>query len=592
MLNKDKRDGGPGFDPQPMVGWFDARQLAQTGILAVISSVFGSFADKREMIAAVNDVRNEEDYSGMDEVWVDYISDMGDGFDSTYSMASLVAQRSLEVKGVATPMPKAKVLVLGGDMVYPTASREEYNNRFIGPYERASPKNKLVEEDHMYAVPGNHDWYDGLTNFSKLFLQDRSVGNWRTKQNRSYFVMKVTANTWIWAIDIQFEADIDHPQLRYFDDVVKMMQTGDKVILCSAEPSWIFSNSKNGDKSYHNLRFFEMRYFSDDDEVRCNKDVKPELILSLAGDLHHYARYTKGEGDKAYHKITSGGGGAFMHPTHNLPEYLEKLREGEKDWVNGIEDKEKAFKLKSSFPSKAASKSMLWGNIMFPFKNKQFGFFMAAVYLVFAWVTDIASKISSHGLVNMIKDMGIGEACEVLKQYALTFTISPASVIIAVLMIFGLGAFCDTASTKKKWVGVVGYIHGLCHLVLVCSLLWLFAYVNKNLLQIENEHWMTATILAEMLTIGGYLASVLMGTYLMLTNRLLQIHDNEAYSSLKITGYKNFLRMCFKNGTLTIYPVGVKQTAKWAWSKDKQQFTTTDKLAPELIEQPIIINLK
>src|SRR5688572_20969633 len=36
-----------GFIPQGMVSWFDPAQLIQTGIRTVVSSVFGSYADKR-----------------------------------------------------------------------------------------------------------------------------------------------------------------------------------------------------------------------------------------------------------------------------------------------------------------------------------------------------------------------------------------------------------------------------------------------------------------------------------------------------------------------------------------------------------------
>src|SRR5690348_15966335 len=39
----------------------------------------------------------------------------------------------------------------------------------------------------------------------------------------------------------------------------------------------------------------------------------------LSGDLHHYARYTGLTRDL----VTSGGGGAYLYPTHRLPETLQ-----------------------------------------------------------------------------------------------------------------------------------------------------------------------------------------------------------------------------------------------------------------------------
>ena len=45
----------------------------------------------------------------------------------------------------------------------------------------------------LYAVPGNHDWYDGLTAFLRLFARQRdaTIGGWRTRQSRSYFAVRL-----------------------------------------------------------------------------------------------------------------------------------------------------------------------------------------------------------------------------------------------------------------------------------------------------------------------------------------------------------------------------------------------------------------
>src|SRR5690349_15973388 len=119
-----------------MVGWFDIKQLAGTAVKAGLSSIFGSYADKREAIAAISEFEIY-DYSATPELWIDYISDLGDGFDSTYSMAHLLAQPHVNVKqsnGSSVQLPKARLLILGGDQVYPVATRETYTNRFKGPY--------------------------------------------------------------------------------------------------------------------------------------------------------------------------------------------------------------------------------------------------------------------------------------------------------------------------------------------------------------------------------------------------------------------------------------------------------------------------
>ena len=65
-------------------------------------------------------------------MWIDYVADVGDGRHLTYSIAWLLSEKSLSLNGVE--MPRGRLLVMGGDQVYPTATRETYQNRFRGPY--------------------------------------------------------------------------------------------------------------------------------------------------------------------------------------------------------------------------------------------------------------------------------------------------------------------------------------------------------------------------------------------------------------------------------------------------------------------------
>ncbi|HLW21214.1 MAG TPA: metallophosphoesterase, partial [Cyclobacteriaceae bacterium] len=177
------------FERKKMVNWYDPEQLAYTATKTVISGIFGNFADRREMQAALDPKLEPHDLSDKSEVWIDYISDLGDGFDATYTMAHLMAQNQLVGNGEV--LSRGDILIMGGDQVYPTPELEEYDNRLKGPYNAAYP---WVENDgqrpSLFALPGNHDWYDGLTNFLRLFCQGRSLGNWHSKQRRSYFAIK------------------------------------------------------------------------------------------------------------------------------------------------------------------------------------------------------------------------------------------------------------------------------------------------------------------------------------------------------------------------------------------------------------------
>src|SRR5688572_10322906 len=170
-----------------MAGWYDPRLLVQTGIRVAISTVFGQFADKREAIAAANAVEPQpfsdsfdyaKKYEGRD-FWLDYLADTGDGWNPTYAMARLVTADALVVPDAGT-LPRGGVLLLGGDQVYPTASKEQYKDRLLGPFDEAYGPGEVKRWHEgsgpdLYAIPGNHDWYDGLNAFFGTFCRRRVV---------------------------------------------------------------------------------------------------------------------------------------------------------------------------------------------------------------------------------------------------------------------------------------------------------------------------------------------------------------------------------------------------------------------------------
>jgi hypothetical protein len=306
-----------------MVDWFDPHLLAKVGVRSLLSATIGAYTDQRLIQAATDPATEDElksryDYSETGQpspiltpdasgaVWVDYIADLGDGFEPTYAMAYLMAEDRLEVAGLGEPLPAGGLLVMGGDQVYPDAAKQEYQARLRDPYDWAfyteTPQRKL------FAIPGNHDWYDGLSSFGALFCSARDrisgglgtqLGGWRCHQHRSYFAIKLPHQWWIWGPDIQLADNLDDSQRDYFDLMADQTKPGDKIILCLAEPSWLHQN-------YDNLHEISML-------ARKNG---AKVMAVLAGDWHHYSRYTCERLGIQF--ITCGGGGAFAHATHGL----------------------------------------------------------------------------------------------------------------------------------------------------------------------------------------------------------------------------------------------------------------------------------
>ena len=313
-----------------MVRWYDPRLLARVGVRTLISAVFGQYADQRLIQAATDpavgrDLVERYDYcspAGDDPAkcvsvddsgafWIDYICDIGDGFEATYPMAYLLAQDRLELRG-AGALPHGDILIMGGDQCYPQATRPEYRKRLQDPYAFAlsgnEPKRKL------FAIPGNHDWYDGLQAFDSLFCSSRDrlsesrgnlIGGWQCQQHRSYWALKLPHKWWIWGTDIQFSKYLDIAQINYFMAVAAEMGPDDKLIICMAEPSWMLADFQGQDEEEN---FFKITAIA---RMRGAK-----VCAVLAGDWHHYNRYSSAE--LGVHFFTAGGGGAFLHPTHVL----------------------------------------------------------------------------------------------------------------------------------------------------------------------------------------------------------------------------------------------------------------------------------
>ena len=107
-----------------MVGWYDPRVLMQSGYQVAIANIFGRHSDTRLIEALASQPQTEFDYSSMEgthegDFWLDYVADVGDGWNSTYAVAETLAQPTLEFdhEGRRESLAAGRVLVFGGDEV-------------------------------------------------------------------------------------------------------------------------------------------------------------------------------------------------------------------------------------------------------------------------------------------------------------------------------------------------------------------------------------------------------------------------------------------------------------------------------------------
>src|SRR5262249_33514945 len=60
-----------------------------------------------------------------------------------------------------------KFVVISSDVVYPTGAMRDYESRFWLPFKGVTKP--------VYAIPGNHDWYDALEAFVATFFKPESA---------------------------------------------------------------------------------------------------------------------------------------------------------------------------------------------------------------------------------------------------------------------------------------------------------------------------------------------------------------------------------------------------------------------------------
>jgi hypothetical protein len=448
-----------------MVDWFDPAVLAMVGIRDLISATIGDYADQRPMQAAADNVGDDvlaaqNDYrevwfggrgavmgpagrwsvpskdaaTGKDTtkhltfdadgaLWVDFIADLGDGFEATYAMAYLLAQPSLKQIAVShkianrmnsspplsspLSLPAGDILIFGGDLAYPSPTLTEYNGRCIDPYNAAFrlPEGQTALRK-LFFIAGNHDWYDGLAAFTSVFCAARNregrgktIGGWECRQHRSYFALALPHGWWFWGVDLALNVSIDQGQANYFKLMGERTRRGDRIVIIVHEPVW----QTRDDSPLH-------------DVTRWARVNGAEVVALLAGDLHFYSHYQSN--DPKFQLIVSGGGGAFCHPTHQLPRHRlvlwtrhkeparpqENGKAGAPDSGPGESDMEPpralSFQEATVYPSKTRSRLVSLRNLWMPFHNKRFALFLGLIYFFYAWVFQVAtadpSKLSER----------------------------------------------------------------------------------------------------------------------------------------------------------------------------------------------------
>ena len=330
----------------------DSRQWmipeAPDELLARLLDVIGGDKTKSTMLDAMNG-----------ETWIDFVADTGDDVSVSEAVARMVFREyEIEEDGKRLILPRGDIMMLGGDLAYPVATVSEVTRRLVDPWNRVLEKCDDGKPRALLAIPGNHDWYDGLDGFARLcqapcaFEEETSPSdqpkphdNWLLAwaeafsrgealkkpksvalrgyvpvQRVSYFRLPLADGLELWGVDRQLR-EIDPRQTAFFK--VDTGASARVIVLPDPIRAW-GEPQANGVKSR--------------DALGLAADRDPMLIMT--GDIHHYERSEEGPSTH----VISGGGGAFLHGA----------RVGGEATVPG------AYRRVAEFPGPCASGAMLW----------------------------------------------------------------------------------------------------------------------------------------------------------------------------------------------------------------------------------------
>jgi hypothetical protein len=313
------------------VRWLFGRDLLVSMRSIVVYGAFGEELDHRDWMTAepidLSQVPCEE--GGF---WFDYLADSGDGQLAMYDLACLLLGdlyvdkaepgAAVSVNEGALRLPRGRFMFMGGDTAYHVADDATIEERVCTPFEWALAERGLgewarktltePEERWVFGIPGNHDYYDSLIGFNRLFRAPDNprlaIADWQRRQNASFVALQLPYGWWFYGLDSQ-QGKIDRRQREFMREL--LLKHGSKrVIVATPEPATVFDAVQpEAARPYAALGL--QRPFAENEQ---HFPAKDEIHLDLAGDVHHYARYSA-ENNPNYAYVVSGGGGAFVHPT-------------------------------------------------------------------------------------------------------------------------------------------------------------------------------------------------------------------------------------------------------------------------------------
>ena len=528
------------FTPQLPVHWFDFQGLLNTFRRVSLSSDILSVIDKREVQANFGYDNKDELFNNKkneNEFWLDFIADTGDGFDATTTVFYHLTRKKYS-KNLDENLQSGDALIIGGDLVYPDGSDQNYIDRFKGPIRFVFPNNSEQHQPILLAVPGNHDWYDGLTSFYRMMAQQDTIGNYQTIQNRSYFAYHLGFDYHIMGLDNQLKGDLDIPQIEYFKKYIdKICKPGASLhfILLVAEPYWysfVPDDYKKRRQRMDSLDYFIRIIKTKIQGKKYLHPIKFKIEIVLTGDMHHYSHYeieNPKEPSAVKHFITSGGGGAFGHATGFLKNKIQLPNLG------FSQTKFNTYQLKNKYPSTKESNDFIGCNFLFFLRNFKF----TSLVLILSFFSSFGHFLSDNFILKTI--------CILFIPLVLVGTVKQVAN--------------PEPSSKEKKHNLILYLSLLVITTLI-SVLGESLEVNLKKLVFQHIRFNLDEFLIHWI-VPSILQSFIMGLYFYWAYKIYGLHVTEISSGKIQEGKKNFLKFKITREDITIYVIGIEEKYDW-----------------------------
>jgi hypothetical protein len=368
-------------------------------------------------------------------------------------------------------------MLILSDVIYPAGDINDYINAFYIPYEKY--------DRPIFAVPGNHDWYDGLNGFmfhfcgaeplpevkfqSSTYTAPERLAHWlwrkgarpyrprllqyryaqprfakseawKPAQPAPYFAIDLGGDLRLVSIDTGIRGTIDREQGEW---LIRVSSDAQRVkVLLTGKPLWV-------DGAYHPCPIewgsrsdYPNGYETVDDVVR---DPTNGYVASIGGDVHNFQRYRvtltnqNNGNDRTLEYIVAGGSGAYMTATHKFGRVDNHVRES-------LASRE--CRIRRQQAGKRPPRRILPPATVAPITEGNFSSYPSRGDSLAYYARSYARRVANLGLILLAATLGLlillfaiweGMDTNIGGQDVLNvFLVVPATLLVVGLVVFGM----------------------------------------------------------------------------------------------------------------------------------------------------------